>query len=74
MDREAILEKLAGRIRNLRIERGLTQEALAHKIGRDQQTIQRLEAARTNPTTTFLHEIAEALEVGVCELFTEPKI
>ncbi len=73
MDREALLKKLAERIRSLRVAKGLTQEALAHKIGRDQQAIQRLETARTNPTITFLEEVAQALEVSLCDLLGDPK-
>lgn len=73
MDREALLKKLAERVRNLRIEKGLTQEALAHRIGRDQQAIQRLETARTNPTLTFLQEVADALGVDLRDLLDGPQ-
>ena len=71
MNREALLKKLAERVRILRIEKGLTQEALAHRMGRDQQTIQRLETARTNPTLTFLQEVADALEVNLRDLLDD---
>lgn len=71
MNREALLKKLAERVRILRIEKGLTQEALAHRMGRDQQTIQRLETARTNPTLTFLQEVADALEVDLRDLLDD---
>lgn len=71
MDREVLLKKTADRIRNFRIAKGLTQEALAHRIGRDQQAIQRLESARTNPTLTFLQEVADALGVNIRDLFDD---
>lgn len=44
-----------------RIETGLTQEQLAHKIGTKQSAIARLESGRYNPTLSAIKKIAEAL-------------
>ena len=44
-----------------RIETGLTQEQLAHKIGTKQSAIARLESGRYNPTLNAMRKIAEAL-------------
>ena len=44
-----------------RTERGLTQEALARKIGTKQSAISRLESGAGNPTISFLEDIAIAL-------------
>ena len=44
-----------------RTERGLTQEALARKIGTKQSAISRLESGAGNPTLSFLEDIATAL-------------
>ena len=44
-----------------RIERGLTQEQLAKKIGTKQSVISRLESGRANPSVAFLKKLAAAL-------------
>ena len=43
-----------------RINKGLTQEALAKKIGTKQSVISRLEKGRANPTVSFLKKLASA--------------
>lgn len=45
-----------------RIKRGLTQEALARKIGTKQSAIARLESGTSNPTLEFLEKVATALD------------
>lgn len=44
-----------------RIEKGLTQQALARKIKTKQSAIARIESGRTNPSIGFLQKLAEAL-------------
>ena len=68
MHKEVLLKKLGGRIRKIRIEQGLSQVELANSIGKDQQSIQRLEKGNVNPTFYFLKEIAEGLDVQIEEL------
>ena len=43
MDKEALLKELGARIRELRKEKGITQVQLAHKLDKDQPSINRLE-------------------------------
>ena len=50
---EMIIEK--------RLKIGLSQEALANKIGTKQSAIARFESGRTNPTLSFLTNITNAL-------------
>ena len=69
MDKEALLIKLGARIRQLRKEKGLSQVELAHSLGKDQQSIQRLEAGRINPSYYYLYEIANGLKIDLEELF-----
>lgn len=45
-----------------RLEKGMTQEALARKIGTRQAAIARLESGRANPTLGFLQKVADALD------------
>ncbi len=51
---QAIIEK--------RTEKGLTQAALARKIGTKQSAIARLESGTYNPSFAFLEKIAKALD------------
>ena len=44
----------------LRHIRGMTQEQLAEKTGKQQAAIARLEAGRVSPSIAFLQELAEA--------------
>lgn len=44
-----------------RIKKGLTQAALARKIGTKQSAIARLESGSYNPSLAFLEKVAKAL-------------
>ncbi|MBU0579312.1 helix-turn-helix domain-containing protein [Patescibacteria group bacterium] len=50
---ESLIEK--------RIEKGLTQQALALKINTKQSAISRLESGNYNPSLAFLHKVARGL-------------
>lgn len=63
--KEVILKKLGERIREIRKEKGMSQVQLAHAIGKDQQSIQRLEAGNINPSFYYLCEIAEGLGIEI---------
>ncbi|MGN6109045.1 MAG: helix-turn-helix domain-containing protein [Kofleriaceae bacterium] len=64
-----VLNRLAKRVRALRAERGLTQEAAAERAKLDEKHWQDIEGARTNPTVATLVGIARALGVSLPELF-----
>ncbi|RZK37994.1 MAG: XRE family transcriptional regulator [Pedobacter sp.] len=66
---------LAKRIKNLRQEAGLTQSALAIKIGfKDKQVVNTYELKGANPTAYNLLMIADALNVSVDELLDFSKL
>ncbi len=44
-----------------RVEKGLTQEELAKKIGTKQSAISRLESGNYNPSLVFLRKVSKAL-------------
>lgn len=48
-----------------RLHRGLSQGQLAKKIGTKQSAISRFESGSYNPTLSFLHKVAHALDVKV---------
>ncbi|WP_299586481.1 helix-turn-helix transcriptional regulator [Mucilaginibacter sp.] len=68
MDKGALLIRLGQNIQLLRQRKGMTQVQLAHAIGKDQQSIQRLEAGNINPSYFYLTEIAEGLGIAIEEL------
>ena len=45
-----------------RTEKGLTQAELARKVGTKQSAVSRLESGRSNPTISFLRDVARALD------------
>ncbi len=63
MQKEVFLKNLGERIREIRERKGITQKQLAHAIDKDQQSIQRLETGKINPSIYFLLEVAQGLEV-----------
>jgi transcriptional regulator with XRE-family HTH domain len=63
---------LAANIRRLRLERGLTQDALTRSIG--VTSLKMIETGRiATPRYSTLTAIAKALGVTVSDLFAEPK-
>ncbi len=64
------MRELVGRnIERLRIDRGLTQEALAHKAKLDQAHVARIERANINVTVDVLDKLTKALRVRPADLF-----
>jgi putative transcriptional regulator len=68
MEKEVLLKNLGERIREIRKEKGMSQAELANTIGKDQQSIQRLEAGNINPSYYYLYEIADGLKVSLIEI------
>lgn len=54
--------KLISELIRIRIKKGLTQEALAKKIGTKQSAIARIESGNGNPSLMFLEKIAKATD------------
>jgi transcriptional regulator with XRE-family HTH domain len=55
-----------------RHSRGLTQEQLAQRMGKQQPAIARFESGRVSPSLSFLQDLAEALDLTLI-LRLEPK-
>ncbi len=64
----APIEKLAVKLKALREERGLSQEALAAAAGLSRTYLARLETARQDPTLSTIEKLAKALKVDVAKL------
>lgn len=70
MEKEDLLKLLGKRIKELRLERGMSQVDLVAKMqgNIDTTNISRIEAGRTNPTIYSLYRLSEALEISMGEL------
>lgn len=70
-DKELRFRKLLGaRIQEIRQDKPMTQPELAALIGfKDYQAIGRIENGRVTPSVYAIYQIAEALEVGLEDLF-----
>ncbi len=53
--------------------RGLSQRALAERAGITYVHVARLELAQSDPRLSTLVKLAEALEISLVDLLTEPK-
>lgn len=69
---EPIQERARRRLRELRLERGLTLEAVAGAAAIDVSTLSRLESGGRRLALDHLPALAEALGVGVDDLLTAP--
>ena len=70
---ELFIEKVSVRIRELRIERNMTQLDLAIKSNVDERQIQRLENQQTSPTLKTIYKVANGLDIDLPTFFTFPK-
>ena len=60
---------IANRVKLARVERGLTQQELAERIGVTRQTIGLIESGRYNPTLKLCLMLAQITGKGLDELF-----
>ncbi len=64
-----ILEKLGQNLRKYRIDRGLTQEFLAEKVGIHPTYVGKIENGKNNPSVKLLYKISRVLKVSLSDLF-----
>ena len=67
---DAYVSAFGAHIRTLRLERGLSQEEVAHLAGVHVTYLSGIERGRRNPSLMNLRKIAGALGVSVGELFS----
>ena len=72
-DKSKILIKFGERVREVRIEKGLSQEQLAHIADVHRTYIGMIERAEKNITLINIEKIAKALNVDIKELFNDTK-
>lgn len=69
VSKETHLKALGARIRDLRKERGLTQEELAERAGLHSRYISRIELGGANFGVSVLFDLAKGLAINPADLF-----
>ena len=64
-----ITQKIGARIRELRTQRGISQEKFAMKIGMDRTYFASVELGKRNVSIVNIEKIANGLGVSLSELF-----
>lgn len=62
-------QKLGERVKELRKDRGLSQEQLAEMVKCDVRTIVAIEGGKRNPTLDTMNKIAKAVNSDIKDLF-----
>jgi transcriptional regulator with XRE-family HTH domain len=63
------LKLLACKLKEVRLKKGFTQEALAYESGLTLSQIARIETIKINPTVSTMFRIARTLKINVGDLF-----
>ena len=64
-----ILENLGKALKNIRLEKGMTQEFLAEKVGIHPTYVGKLESGKNNVSIKMLFKISRALGVKLSDIF-----
>lgn len=64
-----ILISFGGKLRELRLAKGFTQEQLANELGVEISQISRIERGVINTSVTTLYAISKTLKIDVSQLF-----
>ena len=65
---EQVLKNIGGRIKEIRENKGMSQQSLADACNFEKSNMSRIEAGRTNLTVRTLYKISQALEVKISDL------
>lgn len=64
-------EEFASHLKALRRERGLSQEALAHRAGMDRSFLTEVETCKHSLSVDKVYDLAEALDVHISAFFRD---
>jgi len=68
MTEKVLLKKLATRIKQLRVDKGLTQQEFAALMDYEKSNMSRMESGNVNLRVTTLYKVAKVLGISVQEL------
>ena len=55
-------------VKELRLQKNLTQIDVSSRMNKDQQSLQRVESGNVSPSLYYLFELAEGLDISISEL------
>ncbi|MFA6989164.1 MAG: helix-turn-helix transcriptional regulator [Candidatus Gastranaerophilaceae bacterium] len=64
-----ILERLGKKLKEIRMDKGFTQEALAEKVKIHPTYVGKIETGKSNPSALMLYKISRALGVKLSDIF-----
>jgi len=67
-NQQVILQRLAERVKSIRISKGWTLEEAGNGGGKDRQSVHRLETGKYNPSIVYLIELCRGFEIDISEL------
>ena len=65
-----ILERLGKRLKEIRLDKELTQEALAEMVKIHPTYVGKLETGKSNPSVKLLFKLSRALDVKLSDIFS----
>ena len=69
------VRRVVGRnVRRVRLDRGLTQEELAHDAEIAPSYLSQIESGKRNPTVNLLQTLAATLRIPIVEFFSEARL
>ena len=68
-EKKKILAKFGRRLKELRSQRGFTQEQLANELGIEISQISRIERGVINTSVTTIYAVSKVLDINPHELF-----
>ncbi len=68
-----VLEKLGKTLKHIRMDKGMTQEALAEKVGIHPTYVGKLESGKNNVSVKMLFKISRALNTKLYDIFNFDK-
>lgn len=72
MDESSIIKTVGERLRQVRIEKGLSQQWLALEADIPKNQVGRIERGEINTTIGTLYKLSEALNIPISNLFEQP--
>jgi transcriptional regulator with XRE-family HTH domain len=71
MPDKKLLKAVGSRIKQIRVEKKISQIELANLCHFEKASMSRIESGQTNATLITLRKISDALQVHICELYKE---
>lgn len=68
MTEKQLLQKLGMKIKQLRTEKGISQNTFGFDIEMEKSNVSRLESGKTNPRISTLFRVSKALNISLAEL------